>query len=351
MKRDPVKLLGTVHLILLAALAWITAAGTPDGMLIGVLFAALFVSAAGLLLSRFRYTARLRDMDRQLARALQGNVNTRILANDDPALNEVIFSVNELIGQLDKLQIYAVKTEAGRKRFLTNVSHDIRTPLTSIIGYIDALKDGVAASEELKRQYLDVLARKSGALKTLIDEVFLLAKLDVDEIRLQPVRLDLAEAVREAVIEFLPEVHKAGLELVLELPEEACPVVADRVSLLRMLNNLIQNAVKHGAAGNKLGLDLTRGTGVYRLTVWDNGAGIPAEELGLVFDRMYRTDASRSRAEGGSGLGLAITKALAVKHGGMLGADSDPGIRTAFYLTLPEAGKGLRPADDGLRNN
>ncbi|MFS0838432.1 sensor histidine kinase [Paenibacillus sp. 1P03SA] len=351
MKRDPVKLLGMIHLLLLAALAWMTAAGTPVGMAGGVLFAALFASGAGLLASRFRYTVRLRDVNRQLARALQGNVNTRILAKDDPALNEVIFSINELIGELDKLQINTIKTEVGRKRFLSNISHDIRTPLTSIIGYIDALKDGVAASEEQRGQYLDVLARKSGALKKLIDEVFLLAKLDADEVRLEPVRLDLAETVREAVIEFLPEVHKAGLELVLELPEEACPVVADRVSLLRILNNLIHNAVKHGADGNKLGLDLSRGTGEYRLTVWDNGAGIPADELHLVFDRMYRTDASRTRAGGGSGLGLAIAKALAEKHGGALGADSDPGIRTAFYLTLPEPGRGLRPADDGLRNN
>ncbi|MFF2154554.1 sensor histidine kinase [Paenibacillus chitinolyticus] len=351
MKRDPVKLLGAIHLIVLATLAGLTAVGTPSALTSGVLFAALFASAAGLLISRFRYTARLRDVNRQLGRALAGNVNTRILANDDPALNEVIFSVNELIGQLDKLQVYTIKTETGRKRFLSNISHDIRTPLTSIIGYIDALRDGVAGSEEQKRQYLDVLARKSGALKTLIDEVFLLAKLDADEIRLQPARLDLAETVREAVIEFLPELHQAGLELVMQLPEEACPVVADRVCLLRMLNNLIQNAVKHGADGNKLGLELSCAQGEYCLTVWDNGAGIPAEELGLVFERMYRTDASRSRAGGGSGLGLAITKALAEKHGGTLGADSDPGVRTAFYLTLPVTGKGLQPADDILRNN
>lgn len=143
---------------------------------------------------------------------MNGNVKTRLFAKDDSLFNEVIFSVNELIEQLEKVQVQTIKSEMARKRLLSSISHDIRTPLTSIIGYIDALKDDVAVSEEEKREYLQIISRKSNGLKHLIDDIFNMAKLDADDMPLKPETLDFAEIARESLIECLPDLQKHGME-------------------------------------------------------------------------------------------------------------------------------------------
>ncbi|XOK63530.1 sensor histidine kinase [Paenibacillus elgii] len=342
MKHDKGAFLLIVQFIVLSALFILDWIYQPQGIVRGALFAALFAVTVIHLYVRYRFTARLKDMAAALRRATRGNTNTRLLANDDRHLDEVIFSINELIEQLAKVHVRTIRSEAARKSLLSNISHDIRTPLTSIIGYADALKDDIAASGEEKERYLDILSGKAVALKELIDEIFELAKLDADEMPLKPETLDFAEIVRESVIGFLPELKKYGIELKVNIPEEACSIVADRVSVLRIVSNLIKNAVEHGKDGKVLGIELAEAGGKYRLLVWDRGRGIAPEDLPRVFERMYRTDRARNPAAHGSGLGLAIAKALAEKHSGTLWAESEPGVKTTFGFAIPKRGAASR---------
>lgn len=336
MKRDKTILLLGAQLLLMTGLIAIEATNQPQRFLRGALFLALAAITVILLLMRFRFRARLTGMAAALKRAGSGNVNTRLLANDEPFINEVIFAINELIEQLDKIRVQTIKSEAARKSLLSNISHDIRTPLTSIIGYVDALSDEIAASREEKQEYVGIISRKATALKQLIDEIFHLAKLDADEVPLQPEKLDLAEMAREAVIAFLPELKQADMKLTASIPEERCLVTADRLSLQRIMNNMIKNAVQHGREGQALGIELTEHAGSYHLTIWDKGQGIPEDELAKVFERMYRTERSRNPMYGGSGLGLAIAKALVEKNGGKIWAESEPGQRTSFTFSIPK---------------
>ena len=115
-------------------------------------------------------------MNVELERAINGNLNTRLLANHDKFFNELTFSINDLIEQLEKVQIQSIKSQTARKRILSSISHDIRTPLTSIIGYIDALQDDISTSEEEKRKYLEIVSRKSNGLKQLLDELLIWQK-------------------------------------------------------------------------------------------------------------------------------------------------------------------------------
>ncbi|WP_163855285.1 sensor histidine kinase [Paenibacillus elgii] len=338
MKHDKGAFLLIVQFIVLSALFILDWNYQPQGIVHGALFAALFALTVVHLFVRYRFTARLKAMATALRRTTQGNTNTRLLANDDRHFDEVIFSINELIEQLAKVHVRTIRSEAARKSLLSNISHDIRTPLTSIIGYADALKDDIAASSEEKERYLDILSGKAVALKELIDEIFELAKLDADEMPLKPETLDFAEIVREAVIGFLPELKKVGIELKASIPEEACSVVADRVSMLRIVSNLIKNAVEHGKDGKVLGIELAEAADKYRLLVWDRGSGISPEDLPRVFERMYRTDRARNPSAQGSGLGLAIAKALAEKHSGTLWAESEPGVKTTFGFVIPKRG-------------
>ena len=336
MKRDKTILLIGMQLLVLTGLIVIEATHQPLGFLRGALFIALAAITVMLLFMRLRFKVKLASMIEVLRRASRGNVNTRLLVNDEPVVNEFIFTINELIDQLDKIRVQTIKSEAARKSLLSNISHDIRTPLTSIIGYVDALNDDIAANREEKLEYLGIISRKATALKHLIDEIFDLAKLDADEVPLRPETLDLAEMTRESLIEFLPVLNQANMKLTASIPEKKCLVTADQISVQRVLNNIVKNAVQHGQQGNILGVELAEHAASYQLAIWDKGPGIPEEELTKVFERMYRTERSRNPMFGGSGLGLAISKALVEKNGGNIWVESQPNQKTTFTISLPK---------------
>ncbi|MGN9864844.1 sensor histidine kinase [Bacillus swezeyi] len=305
------------------------------GMFNVILFIFLLGSTALLFVSRLRFISDLKWINAELKRVADGNVRRRLLAKDNRLFNEIIFSMNELIDQLEKVQINAAKSETARKRLLSNISHDIRTPLTSIIGYVDALKDGVASSEEEKQEYLQILSKKSNSLKQLIDEIFNMAKLDANEIQLNTDSFDFAEIVRETLIDFLPELKKQDIELEVQIPDKKCFVMADRLSLIRVIENIVKNGVHYGKEGKVLGIELTETEHEYQLLIWDQGPGIPEGDLEHVFERMYRRDRSRS-LDDGSGLGLAIAKSLIEKNRGSIWAESVPWKKTTFGFSLPK---------------
>lgn len=308
-----------------------------QSMLSWVLFTAMFTITGLLLFINLRSRTKLKQMVTALRRAIEGNLKTRIFSkNDDDLFEEVIFSVNQLIEQLEKVQIQRIKSEEARKRLLSNISHDIRTPLTSIIGYVDALKDNIASSEEERQEYVSIISRKSNGLKYLIDEIFTMAKLDADEIPLKLETLDFAEVVRESLIEFLPEIKKYDLELKVSIPEEKCIILADRLSLMRIIGNIGKNAIHYGKEGQVLGIELREKAHEYQLLIWDQGPGISQVNIENVFERMQRIDVSRKLSHGGSGLGLAIAKALVEKNKGEIWAESIPWKKTTFGFSIPK---------------
>ncbi|MBP1996979.1 sensor histidine kinase [Paenibacillus eucommiae] len=302
------------------------------------LLAALCVTTGLLIFIRFRVRTRLKQMTVELRRAMSGNLKTRLFAKDDNIWNEVIFSINELLEQLENVQIETIQSEAARKSLLSSISHDIRTPLTSIIGYVTALKDQVAISEQEQREYLEIVSRKSDELKVLIDEIFTMAKLDADEMPQVAESLDFTEMAREALIAFLPELNIYGIELKVQIPDEKCLILADRLSVMRIIGNMIKNAMYYGREGKVLGVELAEVSDEYQLLIWDQGPGISKAELDHVFERMYRTDPSRNVSSGGSGggsgLGLAIAKALVEKNSGRIWAESIPWHRTVFGIAF-----------------
>ncbi|CAH1208845.1 Sensor histidine kinase RcsC [Paenibacillus plantiphilus] len=337
MLRDKSLLLYSLQIIVVAALVLAGMEQEPQAVLMWGLLAAFLAITGCLFAMRFQYNARLKTIIADLGRANTGNLNTRLLAKDEPLFNEIIFAINLLIEQWSREQVLSIQSEAARKSLLSSISHDIRTPLTSIVGYVDALKDDIAASEVEKQAYVEILSNKAGALKGLIDELFHMVKLDADEIPMKPEALDLAEIARETLIEFLPLLNKYDIALEADVPDEKCWIVADRISLLRIIGNLLKNAVQHGRDGKVLGITLTAGKSDYQLHVWDKGAGIVEADRLKVFQRMYRGDHSRNPQSGGSGLGLAIAQALAHKNEAEIAVESEPGIKTTFTLTIKKA--------------
>jgi len=300
------------------------------------LFITLILITMYLFFSRIQFIQHRKSVDTKLGRVLKGNLQTRLFTSNDPSLHSIVFSINELIAELEKVRIEAKRSEESRKQLLSSISHDIRTPLTSIIGYIDALKDGVAVSEIEKKEYLKILYMKSNNLKHLVNEIFNMAKLDANEFPLKEEELDFSEVTREVLIGFLPELSKHNLELQVLIPESTCPIIADHLSLMRIMSNLIKNAIYYGKDGKTLGIELLETDTDYELLIWDKGPGIPKHDLQNVFERMYRSEQSRNSSSGGSGLGLSISKALVEKNGGHIWVESTPWKRTTFGFSIPK---------------
>ncbi|RKD29069.1 sensor histidine kinase [Thermohalobacter berrensis] len=267
---------------------------------------------------------------------LKGNFNTKIYIKGSKIFSEFGKIINDFSETLARNAEKQKIVEESRKKLLSNISHDLRTPLTSIIGYIDALKDGVAVNEKERKEYLDIVSYKAKNLKKLIDEIFYMAKLDSDDIPLNFKSYDLGEILRECIIEFLPQINKNNIALKVNIPDEKMLVYVDKLSLNRVISNLINNSLTYGGKGKVLGIDVISLDKEYKVTIWDKGPGIANEHLPYIFDRLYITDISRNNQSKRSGLGLAIVKKLLEKHEGKIWANSIPYEKTEFIFTLPK---------------
>ncbi|MCP1426505.1 signal transduction histidine kinase [Paenibacillus sp. DS2363] len=336
MNRDAVLMLSGLQLIIGAGalvLEYYTSLTNSSRMW---LFAAFVFTSILVLVNQYQIRSKQQSIAAELHRAVNGEGKRRILSKGNVLLDEIVFAANDLMEQLESVKIDAQRSQAARKSLLSSISHDIRTPLTSMIGYVDALKDDIASTEEERRDYMDILSRKSKDLKKMIDEMFTMAKLDADEMPMQAEPLDLAELTREILIEFIPSLKKAEMDLEIQIPDYPCFVMADRLSINRLISNLIQNSIQYGHEGGVLGIEIASYHLNFQLTVWDQGPGISEKELNLVFERMYRSDHSRSPVFGASGLGLSIARTLAEKNEGHLQAESTPGVKTSFIFTIPK---------------
>lgn len=278
--------------------------------------------------------ARLDHAQRRLDRSLAGTWSgpLRIARPGDAAA--LLAAVDRLIERCREQESLYRKREHGRKQLLASISHDIRTPLTAIIGYIDALSDGIAADPAEEAAYLEILRRKARLLKQRIDDLFLLARIDADELEMKPEWLDLGECTREVLLEFTPRIHQTGLALEVQIPAEPLPVTADRGALERVLRNLIVNALEHGQDGSFLGVAVRAEEQGTDVCIRDRGKGIAAADLPQLFQRIHRSGKTGAQAVG-TGLGLFICHSLTTRMGGTISVHSVAGQETVFTVRLP----------------
>ena len=278
-----------------------------------------------------RTRQKLAEIERAVADIRSGNGCRRILARPGEPAAGLIYEINYIVrgyeGQIAALQ---AAREANRQ-LMTSLSHDVRTPLTTLIGYLDAVHRQVVAGEEAQ-QYLEIARRKAYDLKGITDGLFAWCKLHSGEADLQPTRQDLGELTRNILVDWVPLLEEARIDYEVNIPETPFWALADGEGYRRILNNLLQNVLAHSHA-TRVTLEMGRTSHGVQLRLGDNGVGIAPEELGRIFDRLYRCDPARTA--GGSGLGLSIAQGLAKMMGGCITADSSPGQGTVFSVVLP----------------
>ena len=246
----------------------------------------------------------------------------------------------ERTASLIREQAARAEIEAAREvdrlktAFVNAVSHDLRTPLTTITGYAEFLEDELAGPlNEAQRKYLDQIQKSTRRLEGLVNDLLDVARLEAGTFTLNPSEVDLGAMLAEIVESFRPQVQAMGVRLEVDVPAEPLLLQADVPRLERVFTNLIGNALKFTPAGGAIGLRVRLDGAVARSEVTDTGPGIAPDDLPRLFQRFVQLEAGTRK--GGTGLGLSISKAIVEAHGGRIGADSQPGAGSTFWFTLP----------------
>lgn len=277
--------------------------------------------------------AKLREIGGKLKEINDTGSDEKVLAfTDNLELMELMAQINRLLDEHLKTKADYQRSEMASKKMLSNISHDIKTPMTVILGYLEILRMNGGNSDEM----LEKTERKAKDVMELIDRFFTLAKLESGDMALEDVRIDLCEVCRESILDFYELLTKENFEVDIDLPEIPVYVRGSREAVGRILSNLISNVIRYGADGKYIGLSLRTEEKSIFLAVTDKGKGIDKAFAESVFERLFTMEDSRNRNIQGNGLGLAIARSLAVQLGGTLTLDSIPYEKTTFMLTLPK---------------
>jgi len=270
----------------------------------------------------------VRRLEDTVERIEQGDRSARAELARADELGHVSVAVDRLNHRLDELERERADLEEERSVVLASISHDLRTPLTALRAAVEALADGVV--EETPR-FLQAMQRDVEALTALVDDLFLLVRVEEGRLELDARRVDLAELADEAIDVLTPTAAARGIDLRLDAAGRI-PVTGDSQALGRVLRNLVDNAIRHAPEGTSVVVEVHSDDGIPTVRVVDTGPGFPESFVPTAFERFTRADPSRTRDTGGAGLGLAIARGLVEAHGGEVWIDPPPGGRVAFRL-------------------
>lgn len=228
------------------------------------------------------------------------------------------------------------KLEKIRQDFISNVSHELKTPLTSIKAMVEVLLEGGADDSKLRKDFLENINQEVDRLSRLVNDLLLLSRLESDKAFLNPVPTDFVTLVTRTVSRFQPRAMKEGLTLSLDVRGEIPLIKVDVNYIDQVISNLIDNAIKYTPSGGKIDVVVEDLGKEVKVSVKDTGIGIPKEDLSRVFERFYRGDKSRNLSLGGVGLGLSIVRHIVEAHGGKVGVESSLGKGSTFYFILPK---------------
>lgn len=263
-----------------------------------------------------------------------GNFDTRITVDNDDEFAVIADKINQMGGDIRRIIENERKSENTKNQLITSVAHDLRTPLTSIIGYLDLVQGNNNILLDVKKHYVEIAYMKSKRLEKLIEDLFAYTKFSSGEVALESSEIDMIKFMEQLAEEFYPGFQESGLQYEFTTNVPSVFVYGDGNLLARAFANLIDNAIKYGKDGKSIQIDISAEKRAVVISIINYGKLIPERDLEAIFERFYRLEESRSGETGGTGLGLAIAKNIMEMHGGSIKAGSDHN-GTVFYVTLP----------------
>ena len=287
-------------------------------VLIGILvFAMAFLLLQGRSMS---YIAKISAAMRNIS---DGDLNTTVEVVGDDEFADMAANLNRMVEEIRELMDKERESERTKNELITNIAHDLRTPLTSIIGYLELLSNGASIDPDMQKKYIDVTYTKAKRLQKLIEDLFGFTKLNYGKISMRVSKVDIVKLLSQLLEEFYPTFMERGLAYELQSNVPSKVIKADGNLLARLFDNLINNAIKYGTEGKRILVKVHGTDTIVTVSVTNYGYVIPKEELPLLFDKFYRVEQSRSVNTGGTGLGLAIAKNIVDMHGGTIHVTSD----------------------------
>ena len=295
------------------------------GMIVTLLYVligiAVFVVTYLLLQTRsMNYIAKISAAMRNIS---EGDLNTTVEVVGDDEFADMASNLNRMVEEIRELMDKERESERTKNELITNVAHDLRTPLTSIIGYLELLSGPVSLDAEMQKKYINITYTKAKRLQKLIEDLFGFTKLNYGKISMRVSKVDIVKLLSQLLEEFYPNFMEKNLAYELQSNVPAKVIMADGNLLARLFDNLINNAIKYGAEGKRILVKVHATDTIVTVSVTNYGYVIPKEELPLLFEKFYRVEQSRSTNTGGTGLGLAIAKNIVDMHGGTIGVTSD----------------------------
>ncbi len=267
-----------------------------------------------------RYISRISDAMQSIS---QGDLNITVDIEGDDEFSVMAASLNKMVEDLRGLMDKEREAERTKNELITNIAHDLRTPLTSIIGYLELLSGETKLDPEVQKKYIGIAYVKTKRLEKLIEDLFGFTKLNYGKISMHVAKVDVVKLLSQLLEEFYPSFVDKNLSYELQSNVPAQMISADGNLLARLFDNLINNAIKYGADGKRILVKVHGSEELVTIQVINYGYVIPEEELPLIFNKFYRVEQSRSTNTGGTGLGLAIAKNIVDMHGGIIDVTSD----------------------------
>ncbi len=272
----------------------------------------------------------------KLKNILKENSRERIkLYNLSRNKKELIREINIFLDKYESISIDNKNYKDHHQKMISNISHDIRTPLTALMGYVDLLSDN-SITKEKREEYVSIIRERGTALKDLMEEFFQVAKLECNDVDITIEKFNISEIVRKNIITFMNEINERNINPEINIGDEEIFALGDKNYMGRIITNLISNSLKYGYEGKAIGIDLKEDNKWIILSIWDKGKGIDKNELPYIFDRLYTGEKSRNRNLQGSGLGLSIVKNMVQHMNGSITAKSIPYEKTIFTVKIPK---------------
>jgi two-component system sensor histidine kinase BaeS len=286
--------------------------------------AGLVALLLGIFLSR-TISRPIRELTRATHAVSEGDFSQQVPVRSKDEIGELSRAFNKMSSELSR-------SVNARKQMTADIAHELRTPLSLILGHAEAVHDGVLPPSP---ENFEIIREEATRLEHLVDDLRILSLADAGELSLSPQTISPERLLQEVANLYRFQVQTKDLTLDLDIVLPLADLEVDPGRMTQVLTNILDNALRHTPAGGRVTLAARETLGGVELSVRDTGPGLPADDLPRIFDRFYRADESRQRGDGGSGLGLAIAKSIVLAHGGQIRAESEPGKGLTVIITLP----------------
>lgn len=284
---------------------------------------------------RALYDKQLEYIQLELQQIIQQKTDEKLLIyTDNKQMQTLLIQINRLLEYNQMIASNHSRIERSMRKMLSNISHDIKTPLTVILGYIEIITNDEGLNRQQMNSLLKIVNGKAEEVIELINKFFELAKLESEDKTIEISKVNVNEVCQKKILDYYDILSSRDFEVSIIIPEETIYALGNEIELERILDNLISNAIKYGAEGKMVGIELAANQDNVYISIADKGKGIAELHREHVFDRMYTMDDSRNSLYQGSGLGLTITKTLVEKMGGKISLESMPYHRTTFTVQL-----------------